>query len=203
MNDFALRSLWRLTALLVATLLVVGGFVVLAHAFDAIGPIRWTGGDQLEFGLDLTTLSMRMRWLWGLGGAVACLFGLFFFSLAIAKTEQARDRSSRVRLSGASRTGLYGSGEVTVGLDSLHALIVHTAERDPSVREARCKLTMSKAGWILACHLSVVPDASIPDVAKRVKADVMRTLEHHTGLPVVRADLDVAGFSLDARTRVH
>ena len=203
MNDFALRSLWRLTALLVAVLLVFVGFVVLAHSLGAMGPVRLAGGNQVAFGLDLTTLSLRLRWLWALGGAMACLFGLFFVWLALAQTDQARERSSRVRLSGASRTGLYGSGEVTVGMDSLHALVVHTAERDPSVREAQCKLQLAKGGWAMTCRLSVVPDASIPDVVKRVKADVTRTLEHHTGLPVVRTDLNVAGFSLDARTRVH
>ncbi len=203
MNDFALRSLWRLTALLVATLFVLVGFTVLAHAVDAMGPIRIVGGDQVAFGLNLTTLSMRLRWLWALGGALACLLGLFFVWLALAQTEHARDRSSRVRLSGASRTGLYGSGEVTVGMDSLHALIVHTAERDPSVRAAGAQLALGKSGWTITCRLSVVPDASIPDIVKRVKADVTRTLEHHTGLPVVRTDLDVSGLSLDARTRVH
>ena len=88
-------------------------------------------------------------------------------------------------------------------MESLHALVAHEAERDPAVREADPVLRLKKDGWTLACRLSVVPDASIPDVTARVKSTLSDALERHTGLPVVRTDLDVQVFSLDARTRVH
>jgi hypothetical protein len=88
-------------------------------------------------------------------------------------------------------------------MKSLHALVAHEAERDPSVREADPVLHLKKAGWVVVCRLSVVPDASIPDVTARVKSALSDALSSHTGLPVVRTDLDVQVFSLDARTRVH
>ena len=88
-------------------------------------------------------------------------------------------------------------------LGQLRALVAHAAERDPAVREADPVIRLRKQGWMLACRLSVVPDASIPEVTARVKSALAETLEGHTGLPVVRTDLDVQVFSLDARTRVH
>lgn len=204
MNDFVLRLLWRLTATFVSLALLAFGLAVLAHALDAIGP--WGllgGGGELALRLDLTELPLRVRWVWAGAGLGLTLLGLGFAWLALARSTAERERTARVTLSGASRNGMYGSGAVTVGMESLHALVAHTAERDRAVREADPVLKLRKGGWRLACRLSVVPDASIPEVTARVKAALADTLEAHTGLPVVRTDLDVQVFSLDARTRVH
>ncbi len=205
MNDLALRLLWRLTTALVALALLAFGVGVLAHALDAVGPIRLLsrGGGELALRLDLTELPLRTRWLWAALGLGLTLLGLAFAWLAAARSTASRERSARVTLSGASRNGMYGSGAVTVGMESLHALVAHAAERDPAVREADPVLRLRKGGWVLACRLSVVPDASIPDLTARVKASLAQALERHTGLPVVRTDLDVQVFSLDARIRVH
>ena len=203
-NDLALRLLWRLTAALVAAVLLVAGVTVLAHALDALAPVTVMGGDgELALGLDLTALPLRARYLWALAGLLVAVLGLGFAWLAAARSAVSRERSSRVRLSGASRNGMYRSGEVTVGMESLHALVAHEAERDPAVREADPVLRLKKGGWDVACRLSVVPDASIPDVTARVQSAVSGALERHTGLPVVRTGLDVQVFSLDARARVH
>ena len=204
MNDLALRLLWRLTAALVALVLLAAGVVLLAHALDALPPVTLLGGGgELGLGLDLTALPMRTRWVWAAAGLGLTLLGLGFAWLAAARSSASREKSSRVTLSGASRNGLYGSGAVTVGMESLHALVAHEAERDPAVREADPVLRLKKQGWQVACRLSVVPDASIPGVTARVKSALSDALERHTGLPVVRTDLDVQVFSLDARTRVH
>lgn len=204
MNDLALRLLWRLTAALVALALLTSGVVVLAHALDAVPPVGLLGGGgELSLRLDLSALTLRARWLWAAAGLGLVLLGLGFAWLAGARSTAARERASRVRLSGASRNGVYGSGSVTVGMESLHALVAHEAERDPAVREADPVLRLKKGGWDLACRLSVVPDASIPELTARVKSAVTGALERHTGLPVVRTDLDVQVFSLDARARVH
>ncbi|WP_412061030.1 hypothetical protein [Rubrivirga sp. IMCC45206] len=204
MNDLALRLLWRLTAALVALALLAVGVGILAHALDATGPIALLGGGgELAVRLDLTALALRTRWLWAGAGLLLALLGLAFAWLASARSTAARERSARVTLSGASRNGLYGSGAVTVGMESLHALVAHAAEQDPAVREADPVLRLKKGGWQLACRLSVVPDASIPELTARVKAALTAALERHTGLPVVRTDLDVQVFSLDARARVH
>lgn len=205
MNDLALRLLWRLTAALVALACLAVGLTTLAHALDATGPIglRSVGGGNLLLRLDLTPLPLRVRWVWAALGLGTTVLGLGFAWLAVVRSTDARERSARVTLSGASRNGMYGSGRVTVGMESLHALVAHAAERDPAVREADPVLKLRKGGWTLRCRLSVVPDASIPDLTARVKASLADTLEAHTGLPVVRTDLDVQVFSLDARARVH
>ena len=204
-NDLALRLLWRLTAALVALVLLAFGVTLLAHALDAAGPVALLSqpSGELALRLDLTALPMRMRWLWAGIGLGVTLVGLGFAWLTSARSTASKERSARVTLSGSSRSGLYGSGSVTVGMESLHALVAHAAERDPAVREADPVIRLRKQGWMLACRLSVVPDASIPEVTARVKSALAETLEGHTGLPVVRTDLDVQVFSLDARTRVH
>lgn len=185
-------------------MLLASGVVILAHALDALPPITLRGGGgQLALGLDLTALPMRARWLWAAAGLGLTVLGLGFAWLSMARSTASREKSARVTLSGASRNGLYGSGAVTVGVKSLHALVAHEAERDPAVREADPVLRLKKQGWQVACRLSVVPDASIPEVTARVKSTLSDALERHTGLPVVRTDLDVQVFSLDARTRVH
>ena len=204
MNDLALRLLWRLTAALVALALIVVGVGVLAHALDATGPITLLGGGgELSARLDLTALPLRTRWVWAAAGMLLLVLGLVFVWLALARSAASRERSARVTLSGSSRNGMYGSGAVTVAMESLHALVAHAAERDPAVREADPVIRLRKRGWVLGCRLSVVPDASIPEVTARVKSALAGALEGHTGLPVVRTDLDVQVFSLDARTRVH
>ena len=188
----------------VAVALVAAGVVVIAHALDAIDPIRsQVAGGGLATTLDLTDFPLRRRWAWAGGGLALVMLGLLLAVLAVAQTERARDRSARVRLGGASRNGLYQTGQVTVGMASLHALVAHAAERDPSVREADPVLKLGRRGWHLACRLSVVPDAAIPDLIARLKTTLPAALERHTGLPVVRTDLDVQVFALDARTRVH
>ena len=204
MNDLVLQTLWRLVAALVAVLLVVVGGAVLVHALAATGPIGLVfGGGGLLTRLDLTGLPMETRWVWAAAGLGLLLLGLAAAWLAVARTTESRERSQRVRLGGAAGTGQYQSGEVTVGMDSLYALVAHTAERDPAVREAAPSIRLGKKGWALGCRLSVVPDAPIPEVVARLKPALAGALEGHTGLPVVRTDLDVQVFALDGRARVH
>lgn len=204
MNDLVLRTLWRLAAAVLAVALVVAGGVLLAHALDAISPFGLLfGGGGLRLRLDLTEYPLRLRWAWAAVGLGLVLLGLFFAWVAVARTTTARERARRVRLSGAAGTGQYQSGQVTVGLESLHALVVHRAERDPAVREAAPVLKLGRKGWRLGCRLSVVPDAEIPAVVARLKPALAEALERHTGLPVVRTDLDVQVFALDGRARVH
>ena len=204
MNDLLLQTLWRLLAAVVAVALVVVGGTLIAHALDATGPVGVVfGGGGLATRLDLTDLPLRTRWVWAAVGLGLVVLGLAAAWLAVARTEESRERSHRVRLSGAAGSGMYQSGEVTVGMDSLYALVAHTAERDPAVREASPALRLGKKGWRLACRLSVVPDAEIPAVVSRLKPALAHALERHTGLPVVRTDLDVQVLALDGRTRVH
>ncbi len=203
MNLRLLHTLWRLVVALVGLALVAGGVVVLAHALDALGPLRLVGGGGLALALDLTEYPLRQRWLWAAGGLGVLLTGVGLLGLALARTAEQQERSRRVRLSGHTRNGLYGSGEVTVSMRSLYALVVHTAERDPAVREAAPVLRLRRDGWHLACRLVVTPDAELPAVASRLKPLLAEALERHTGLPVVATNLDVQLFALDARTRVH
>ena len=204
MNDLALQTLWRLVAAAAAVLLVVVGGALVAHALDATGPVGLVfGGGGLATRLDLTALPLRTRWAWAAVGLGLVALGLGAAWLAVARSTASRERARRVRLSGAAGRGMYQSGEVTVGMESLHALVSHTAERDPAVREASPALRLGKKGWRLACRLSVVPDAEIPAVVARLKPALAQALERHTGLPVVRTDLDVQVFALDGRARVH
>ena len=202
-NARLLSLLWRIVVALAGLLLVVGGLALLAHSLDAAGPMRAAIGDGLTLGLDLSALPLRQRWVWAAAALALTLTGVLLVALAVAQTSDQRERSQRVRLTGHSRNGLYGSGEVTVSMRSLYALVVHTAERDPSVREASPTLKLKRGGWHVGCRLVVTPDSEIPAVATRLKPVLADTLERHTGIPVVRTDLDVQHFSLDARTRVH
>ena len=204
MNRLALSLLRRIVALVAGLALVGAGAVLLAHALDAVAPFRALGGGGgLALELDLTAYPLRARWAWAAVGLGVLLAGLALVWLAVVRSTEARERAARVRLSGGSGNGLYRSGEVTVGMGSLHALVAHVAEQDPAVREAAPRLRLGRKGWQIGCRLSVVPDASIPDVVARLKGEIGAALERHTGLPVVRTDLDVQVFSLDARTRVH
>ena len=203
MNLRLLHTLWRLVVALVGLLLAAGGAAVLGHALDALGPLRLAGGRGLALALDLTAYPMGARWGWAAVALGVLLAGIALLGLAFARTAEQRERSRRVRLSGRARNGLYGSGEVTVSMRSLYALVVHTAERDPAVREAAPVLRLRRDGWHLACRLVVTPDAEIPEVASRLKPLLAEALERHTGLPVVATDLDIQLFALDAHTRVH
>lgn len=204
MNDLALQTLWRLAVAVLAVALLASGAVLVAHALDATGPLGLVfGGGGLTTRLDLTDLPIRTRWAWAAVGLGLVVLGLAAAWLAVARTTAARERARRVRLGGAAGTGRYRSGEVTVGMESLHALVAHTAERDPAVREASPAVRLRKKGWDVACRLSVVPDAQIPAVVARLRPALADALEHHTGLPVVRTDLDVQVFALDGRARVH
>ena len=199
-----LHTLWRLAVGLVGALLLFGGLALLAHALDALDPIRvvW-GGGGMALTLDLTEYTMRVRWLWAAAAVGWIVVGLLLVWLALARTTEQREKSQRVRLSGHTRNGLYGSGEVTVSMRSLYALVVHAAERDPAIREADPVLKLRRDGWHLNCRLVVTPEAEIPEVAGRLKPTLADTLERHTGLPVAQTDLDIQLFALDARTRVH
>ncbi len=204
MNPRLLYGLLRLAALLVGAALLLGGLVLLAHSLDATGPFRaLLGGGGLALGLDLTEFPLRERWVWAAAAVGVALLGGALLALALAPTAEQRERSRRVRLSGHSRNGLYGSGEVTVSMRSLYALVVHEAERDPAVREADPSLRLQRDGWHLACRLVVTPEAVLPEVAARLKPRLKDALERHTGLPVARTDLDVQLFALDARQRVY
>ena len=203
-NVRILHTFWRLAAGLAGIAILIGGIVLLAHALDVLGPFRamW-GGGGMRFSLDLAAYPMRVRWVWAAAGLGIALLGALLIALALVRTTEQRERSRRIRLSGHARNGLYGSGEVTVSMRSLYALVVHTAERDPAVREADPTLRLRRGGWHLACRLVVTPDAEIPEVASRLKPQLAEALERHTGLPVAAIDLDLQLFALDARTRVH
>lgn len=203
-NVHLLHALWRLAVGLVGLILVAAGVVLLAHVLDALPPLHlaW-GGGGMAFSLDLTEYSMRTRWVWGAVGLGVLVVGLLLVGLALVQTAEQREKGQRVRLSGHTRNGLYGSGEVTVSMRSLYALVVHTAERDPAVREAETTLKLRRDGWHVACRLVVTPDAEIPAVVSRLKPHLAETLERHTGLPVAATDLDLQLFALDARARVH
>ena len=199
----ALQFLWRAVVFATGLALLVAGLAVLAHSLDATGPLRAALGGGLAAELDLTGLPLRSRWVWAAGALALALTGFLVSVLALSPTTEQREQSKRVRLTGHKQTGLYGSGEVTVSIRSVYALVVHTAERDPAVREADPRLRLRRSGWHLTCRVVVTPDAELPAVAARLKTLLSDALERHTGLPVVRTDLDMRLFSLDAHRRVH
>ena len=181
---------------------MTAGLIGVSHSLGFLPAygLRVAGGLQVL--LDLTEASPVARGVWAGACILLIILGLFLFVAALTLPRR-RLASDRVVLSGEQGEGAFGGGRVTMSKRGLRALVAHEVSRDPSVREAAPHLDLGPQGWRVACGLSLLPEASTPEVTKRLTDRVTEALARHTGLPVETVTFDVQLRSLTPERRVH
>ncbi|GIV60490.1 hypothetical protein GQ464_007915 [Rhodocaloribacter litoris] len=198
-HENALELLRRLLVALLGGLWLAAGVLVFLHAMEMTGPVVWVrGGFTLV--LNLAEQPFGTVLTWAALAVWAILAGLLLLALALMRVA---DEGRRIVLRGTAPNGFYGGGQLTVAQRSLEALAAYTAERVDGVREARPRLRLRRKGWHIACRVTLAPDAALPDVSTRLKTALHDAIEHHTGLPVARVDIDAQLHAIDAHRRVR
>ncbi|MDZ4698437.1 MAG: hypothetical protein SH809_01920 [Rhodothermales bacterium] len=185
MNESILTTSWRSITLVLGVFLLLLGATLAGYAVvPGKGLSGSLGGATLAF--DLSDQSAAVRSTWFGTGILGVLLSLLLLRIGFARIGQ---RGKQVILSDVSSSGAFGSGRVSIAIDSLTALLVHVAERVEGIREIDPKLQMTKKGWRLDCVAAITPDALMPSVTSALKAQLKDTLEQHTGLPVATVNI--------------
>jgi hypothetical protein len=129
-----------------------------------------------------------------LGSSLAFLLGLVLlvFELRPAPKEDI------IRLRGD------GLGSVTVHIDSVRKLILHSVALIPAVLQMQPRIRWSPQGLNIYCRTALTPDANIPQVSSALQAQIKQAVEQYLGMKVanvaVQAQLDPLS-GVDTRPR--
>lgn len=207
MRETFLRGVWRALVFLLGLVLLAGSVYVLLHAVGAAPPLYYSAPQSgplqeralvLGFNLGGQPTFIGVRWI--IGSVVGALLGLGLLALALARR---RGVGRQVVLRGHDQERAYGGGRLTVSMRSVRALVALEAERVEGVREAHPRLRLKRKGWQVDCDLALAPSASLPEVARTLKPRLQEALEHHTGLPVARVNIESRLGLKDAHRRIR
>jgi len=182
----------RLLIILLDVALLVGAGAVLAVALglarpDQLAPTAWFAERLAPFAqLDPTNRG------WAVAVAVALL--LVGLLLLIAELRPGRRPEPRLTL---KEDGL---GQVTIGRDSVRALVEREAGFVEGVMQVRAAVEEGRQGLLIRCRVSVDPASSVPELTERLQSRVKAAVEHHLGRPVAAVGVEAAMTPLvDAR----
>jgi hypothetical protein len=81
-------------------------------------------------------------------------------------------------------------GRVTVTLDGLRALADREAAAVAGVTRARSEVAQEPPGLRIACHVTVDPKSSVPELTETLRERLKSAVEHHVGLTVSHLSID-------------
>ncbi len=166
-------------AMLGVVVALLGIGIIYALVVDV--PLETTAG-HLGLTFDAAALADKRIWLW--------IVGLLCLPLGLMLLRMSADvpRSTR-RFEISAQLDDSAGVQVSVSQDSLKSLLAHVARQEPEIRGCRSSIHLNREGWDITCALAISPESSIPEVSREFERDVFTSLEHHTGMPVARLNL--------------
>ncbi len=131
---------------------------------------------------------------WGLAAGSAFLVILSLWSL-LAVFRRPREREVIIRESGL--------GRVQISAAALENMIRRAARDVREVREVKPVLRFDQDGLVILLHLSVNPEANLPQVSQDVQGIVKEYLEKKAGVHVSKVQVIIQSVASDIRPRVE
>ena len=160
----------RVTAFLLAVLLLASGGLLIAFVVFLPGPYAITAVDGEQF--SFSPLSAFDKLATAGGGLLVLLAGIFLLALELLGPP------ARQQL--ALRTG--GPGEAVIARHSVEQRLVDVLERLPGVVKAVPHLQFQRAGTSVLVNLTTDPNLPVPALCEQARAAMAQTLEHDLGL---------------------
>ncbi len=169
-----------------STLLVLSGVTFLAaYGWLPIssGSLGSLGGLGLSF--DPYTLAADHRLLWTGISAAGALCGVALIWLGVTFTRA----QSRFVISEPRHGGGFGDVRVSMGSKGVRSLVAFIGESTDQVRQCDPTVSLHRKGWKVDCKVYVAHEAALPAVVDSLRSSLRQNLEHHTGLPVFKLDI--------------
>ncbi|MDR9757870.1 MAG: alkaline shock response membrane anchor protein AmaP [Thermacetogeniaceae bacterium] len=131
---------------------------------------------------------------WGLATGSAFLVILSLWSL-LAVFRRPREREVIIRESGL--------GRIQISAAALENLIRRAARDVRDVREVKPVLRFDQDGLVILLHMSVNPEANLPQVSQDVQGIVQEYLEKKAGVQVSKVQVIIQSVASDTRPRVE
>lgn len=174
-------------------ILLISLAVMVLGAYALLVGLGWFDGGQLALSsgqllLKWTNPTFETRALWIFISLGVLLFGMSGLWLVLLPTRARKPQAYMIH----KTPGLadYGGSSVSLSARGLHALMAYVLMRVPGVHEASPTLKLTKKGWVVRCRLFVWGEAELPALITQAKQQLQGALEQHTGIPVVRIDID-------------
>lgn len=174
-------------------LLLISVAVIALGAYALLVGLGWFDGGELALSsgqllLKWTNPTFETRALWIFISLGVLLVGMLGLWLVLLPTRARKPAAYMIH----KTPGLadYGGSSVSLSARGLQALMAYVLMRVPGVHEALPTLKLTKKGWVVRCRLYVWVEAELPELIAQAKQQLQGALEQHTGIPVVRIDVD-------------
>ena len=174
----------RLATVLLGSALLSISVVIFLTAFGWF-PFYLENLGGLTMSFDPYSTAADHRIIWTVISLVGAIGGVMLIWLGITFT---RDQP-RFLISAPRYGHAFGDVSVTVGSNGVRSLVAHLAENVEQVRQCDPTISLDRKGWKIACRVYVAPEAALPEVIDALRLRIRQSLEHHTGLPVFKLDI--------------
>lgn len=177
---------WLVVVIVALAMMAVGAYALLVG-------LGWFDGGQLALSSGLVRLSwsapsFEARAAWCAISALIFVAGGLLMMLGLLP--QARPLPKRYMIHKTPGLADYGGSAVTLSARGLAALMSYVLTRVPGVHEAEPQIKLTRQGWVVRCRLYVWAESKLPELVEQVRGQLKAALEGHTGIPVVRIDVD-------------
>ena len=160
----------RLTAFVLAALLLISGILLIALVLYLPGPYTFTAFDGQQF--TFSPLSTFDRLATAGGALLLLLAGIFLLALELLGPP------TRQQL--PLRTGEHG--HTAIARQSVEQRLTDVLERLPGVIQASPHIQFQRSGTAVDAHLTTDPAVAVPPLCEQAHAVLATTLEHDLGL---------------------
>lgn len=160
----------RLTAFVLAALLLISGVLLIALILYLPGPYTFTAFDGQQF--TFSTLSTFDRLATSGCGLLILLTGIFLLALELLgppRRQQLPLRTSK-------------HGHAAISRQSVEQRLTDVLEGLPGVIQASPRIQFDRSGTAVDVHLTTDPAVAVPPLCEQAHAVLATTLEHDLGL---------------------
>lgn len=165
-----MSSFNRLTACVLAALLLIGGALLIGLVIYLPGPYSFAAADGEQF--SFTALSLFDKLMTAGFGVLLLLAGIFLLALELLGPPIRQHLP--IRSSGPS--------QAAIARQSVEQRLAGVLERLPGVVSATPRIQFEHTGTAVDAHLTTDPDVAVPPLCEQAHAVLAATLEHDLGL---------------------
>lgn len=152
--------------------------------------LGWT--EPLLF-FQIVLQDVSQRWMWGLGGAVLALIGLFsLFNISKSHKPMKHTVIKSTQL-----------GDIYISIDAIEELVAKSAIKILGVREIKPIIKPTEQGIAVLIKGQVNTEESIPEISTQLQNTVRESLETIAGISVVEVKIQIEGIAKESRGRVE
>ncbi|HEY8742345.1 MAG TPA: hypothetical protein VIU62_04560 [Chloroflexota bacterium] len=160
----------RLTAFMLAALLLISGLLVIALVLYLPGPYTFTAFDGQQF--TFSPLSTFDRLATAGGGLLLLLAGIFLLALELLGPPTRQQLPLQTS----------EDSHAAISRQSVEQRLTDVLERLPGVVQASPHIQFQRSGTAVDAHLTTDPEVAVPPLCEQAHALLAATLEHDLGL---------------------